>query len=305
MNSSVIQNNPFVRAKTRTIVYWFVLAAPLLFVAYLLIGSLLNLPAIFGQHKFDFEDPIFSNIFIYGYFYLVISGWMILYRSKTKFNLKFLWGDIGFLKEHISLLLMVIPSIVCAFSSAQIIYYLLFLVSPEVAIGLMEQKLLATSETTAFPLVYNIIQVIAIVILAPVVEEILFRGIFIHRWGSKWSVRTAVITSSIVFGCLHFDFVWASIFGLVMSLAYLKTKSLSVPIAMHFINNFIAVGISFLSLLQAPQPTPTLETLESSLGQAAIALIVAFILIIIFCRKNWRFIQKPLPYFTNRDSLQN
>ena len=307
MNSSrIIQDNPFSKGKTRSIVYWFVLAIPLLFILYLIVGLSLNLPAIIERQKINFEDPIFTNSLINSYLYLIILLWLLFYRAKTKFNSKHLLGSIYSVKEHSSLLLMVIPLMLFAFSSAQIIYYLLFLVSPEIASSLIEQKLLLTSETTAYPLLYNIIQVIAIVILAPVIEEILFRGIFLHRWGTKWSVRTAVITSSIIFGCLHFDILWASIFGLIMCLVYLKTKSLAVPIAMHFLNNLIAVAISFWFLLQTePESTPTLETLQSSLGQAAIGIIIASILLIIFCRKNWRFIYKPLPYFINRDSLQN
>ena len=304
MNSRIIQNNPFSKGKTRSIVYWFVLAIPLLFVLYLIIGLSLNLPAAITERQgINFEDPIFTTSLFNCLFYIVILSWLLFYRAKTKFNFKHLLGRVWSVREHSKLLLMVIPLMLSAFSSAQIIYYLLFLVSPEIASSLTEQELLLTSETTAYPLLYNIIQVIAIVILAPIIEEILFRGIFLHRWGTKWSVRTAVITSSIIFGSLHFNIIWASIFGLIMCLVYLKTKSLAVPIAIHFLNNLIAVVLSFWFLLQAdPESTPTIETLQSSLGQATIAIIIASIWLIIFCRNNWRFIHKPLPYFANRDS---
>ena len=305
MNSRIIQNNPFAKAKTRSIVYWFILAIPLLFVLYLIIGLSLDLPAAITERQgINFEDPIFTTSLFNCLFYIVILSWLLFYRAKTKFNFKHLLGRVRSVREHSKLLLMVIPLMLFAFSSGHIIYYLLFLVSPEIATSLMEQGLLLTSESTDYPLLYNTIEIIAIVILAPIVEEILFRGIFLHRWGTKWSVRTAVITSSIVFGCLHFDIICASIFGCIMCLVYLKTKSLAVPIAIHFLNNLIVVAISFWFLLQAePELTLTIETLQSSLGQAAIGIIIASIWLIIFCRNNWRFIHKPQPYFANQDSL--
>ena len=303
MNSRVIHNNPFAKAKTRSIVYWFVLVIPLLFILYLVIGLLIDLPALIEGRNIDFEDPIYNSVVINFGFYLVTFSWLRFYQAKTAFKFKYLLGNIYSLRRHSRLLLMLIPLMLFAFGSTQVFYYLLFLIDPKTAINAIEQKLLLTSESTAYPLLYNIIQVIAIVILAPIIEEILFRGIFLHRWGTKWSVRTAVITSSIAFGCLHFDFISASIFGLVLSLIYLKTKSLAVPIAIHFLNNLIAVVLSFWFLVQAePESTPTIETLQSSLGQATIAIIIASIWLIIFCRNNWRFIHKPLPYFANRDS---
>ena len=302
MNSRVIHRNPFAKAKTRSIVYWFVLVIPLLFLLYLIIGLLIDLPALIEGSDVNFEDPIFNSILINFGFYLVAFSWLRFYQAKTEFKFKYLIGNVYSLRKHSRLLLILIPLMLFAFGSTQVFYYLLFTIDPQTAINTIEQKLLLTSEDTAYPLLYNIIQVIAIVILAPIIEEILFRGIFLHRWATKWSVRTAVITSSIAFGCLHFDFISASIFGLLLSLIYLKTKSLAVPIAIHFLNNLIVMAIAFFSLLQAtPKPTPTLETLQSSLLPATVAIVIASIWLIIFCRDNWRLMMKPLPYFMNRD----
>ncbi|MEL6494045.1 MAG: CPBP family intramembrane glutamic endopeptidase [Cyanobacteria bacterium J06623_7] len=303
MNSKTIaDNNPFARVKTRSIVYWFVLAIPLLLILYIVVGTSLDLPGIIARQRIDFEDPLFSSILINSFFYLIIIAWLLFYQNRTKLSFSYLWGRRALLTEYGGLLLLVIPLMLFAFGSTQIIYYLLYLVSPEVVDGLLSQELLLTAKSTAYPGLYNTIQVIAIVILAPIVEEILFRGVFFHRWGTKWSVRTAVITSSIIFGCLHFNLLWASLFGLVMCFAYLKTKSLAVPIAMHFLNNFIALGISFWFLWRPNPESTSIDALQSSLGQSAIATLVASIWLIIFCRRHWRLIQKPLPYFANRDA---
>lgn len=87
----------------------------------------------------------------------------------------------------------------------------------------------------------------SIAIVAPVVEEIIFRGIMIERLGAKYSYKHAVIISSIIFGILHVSPVGAFMIGLVLSLVYLKTGSLMVPILIHIANNAIATWMMIAS----------------------------------------------------------
>lgn len=85
----------------------------------------------------------------------------------------------------------------------------------------------------------------SIAIVAPVVEEIIFRGIMIERLGTKYSYKHAVIISSVIFGILHVSPVGAFIFGVVLSLVYLKTGSLMIPVLIHIANNAIATLMMF------------------------------------------------------------
>lgn len=79
-----------------------------------------------------------------------------------------------------------------------------------------------------------------IAIVAPVVEEVIFRGIMIERLGAKYSYKHAVIISSVIFGILHVSPIGAFIIGVVLSLVYLKIGSLMVPVLIHIANNAIA-----------------------------------------------------------------
>ncbi|NLV98388.1 MAG: CPBP family intramembrane metalloprotease [Clostridiaceae bacterium] len=90
------------------------------------------------------------------------------------------------------------------------------------------------------------LQIVALVILVPIAEELLFRGVFQGELSLRYSRKTRVIVSSLVFAVFHFDLIQASyVFfaGLVLSLAYELTGNLLVPIYMHIIFNFIGGGI--------------------------------------------------------------
>lgn len=83
-------------------------------------------------------------------------------------------------------------------------------------------------------------QLIAGCLVAPIIEEIIFRGLIIGRLFIN-KPYIGIVVSSVVFGLLHFSNIFLApmyIFsGLVFSIAYYKTKKLEVSISMHIINN--------------------------------------------------------------------
>lgn len=89
-----------------------------------------------------------------------------------------------------------------------------------------------------------------IVLFAPVLEELLLRGIFFQSFGSianrgkRWLL---LVLSAFVFGSLHslpvhYDFLLYFAMGLVLGAAYLHTKDLKYPILIHMVNN--ALGLA-------------------------------------------------------------
>ena len=300
----MLENNPFSRAKAKTIIYWFILIPFPIFFAIGFLGILFDLPELLDSSQINFADPLFSSIFINLFFYLFTLLWLFYYRVRSKFKLGYLLGELTAIKRHSRLLLMVVPMMVFSAGTVQVLFYLLFLVSPKTASDLASQNLLLTANETNYPLLYNALEIIFIVIVAPILEEVLFRGIFIHRWSTKWSIATATIVSSIVFGCLHLDFIGASIAGFILALTYLKTRSLLVPIAIHLLNNLIAILLSLFYLLYSNQGTDSVaEQIKSYWWQGAIAIAISLPWLIIFFRNNWKYTRKPLPYFVNRSNM--
>ncbi len=85
---------------------------------------------------------------------------------------------------------------------------------------------------------------LAVALMAPLVEEIAFRGMF-FRWFEKTNMRPWVIIllSGLFFGLFHLNIVqgvFASAIGIIYALGFYWTKSIWVPIAMHFGNNAFA-----------------------------------------------------------------
>ena len=74
----------------------------------------------------------------------------------------------------------------------------------------------------------------------------LFSRILLQRFATKWGTSIATIVVAILFALLHVDFLGAAIFSIVLSIVYIRTKSLLMPIAIHMLNNAFVIGASFL-----------------------------------------------------------
>lgn len=86
------------------------------------------------------------------------------------------------------------------------------------------------------------ISFIATVFISPISEELIFRGVFINRLKLIVPTVFAVLISSLMFASLHtFGSIFSAfIFSLSVSILYLKTDNILVPILAHFLNNLFA-----------------------------------------------------------------
>ena len=64
----------------------------------------------------------------------------------------------------------------------------------------------------------------------------------------RWGIRLALVLTSILFGVLHSNLVGLFVFGLVMALLYLSTRSLLVSMVAHSVSNGIAILVEFVTL---------------------------------------------------------
>ncbi|MDO7885190.1 CPBP family intramembrane glutamic endopeptidase [Hymenobacter cheonanensis] len=85
-------------------------------------------------------------------------------------------------------------------------------------------------------------------LLAPVLEEILFRGILLRGLLRNYSPALAIGQSALLFGIIHFNpaqSLFALCFGLTLGWIYYRTQSLVLCIVLHGLNNLL----SFFSLM--------------------------------------------------------
>lgn len=85
--------------------------------------------------------------------------------------------------------------------------------------------------------------VLALVVFAPLFEELLCRGIVLGAVRDRWGVVAAWLLSSLFFGVLHVypaQVVNAFVFGLMLGYFYIVTDSLWAPVLLHAATNAAA-----------------------------------------------------------------
>ena len=81
---------------------------------------------------------------------------------------------------------------------------------------------------------------LALVVVAPLTEEYLFRGLILNGFLKRYTRLQAILLSSFLFGAFHFNpwqFVGAFALGSLFAWLYVKTRSLFLPLLGHALNN--------------------------------------------------------------------
>ena len=89
-------------------------------------------------------------------------------------------------------------------------------------------------------------------VVAPIAEEVLFRGI-LHRWlAHRFNVVVGTIVSSIAFGAIHMNLaslVPLTLLGVIFSCLYQRTGNLWTTIFMHAVYNGAMLTVQILVFL--------------------------------------------------------
>lgn len=86
-----------------------------------------------------------------------------------------------------------------------------------------------------------LVNFVAMVIVAPIVEEYVFRKVIVDRT-VRYGQGIAVVVSGLMFGLFHGNlnqFAYAVVLGAFFAFIYVKTGNLKITIAMHAIVNFM------------------------------------------------------------------
>lgn len=124
---------------------------------------------------------------------------------------------------------------------------------------------------------------IMMVIAAPLLEEILFRGIILDGFLKNYKSLHAILVSAFIFALVHGNLVQglnAFILGALFGWIYWKTKSIIPTIVIHAVNNALAFAGSFYSK-EADFDRSTREYINNDLIYASI--YVASILLLSIC----------------------
>lgn len=89
--------------------------------------------------------------------------------------------------------------------------------------------------------------IMSTVVAAPILEEVLFRGVIFESCRERLGKGGAVLLSALLFGLIHgipVQIVNAFVVGLILGYIYLRTRSLMSVIVLHAINN----GLAYISM---------------------------------------------------------
>ena len=117
------------------------------------------------------------------------------------------------------------------------------------------QPLVEALQKTDLPLAEKALMGVLAVFLAPLAEEMIFRGILYPTIKQAGFPRTAWWVTSLLFGAIHLNwvaFVPLTVFSLLLIFIYEKTGSLWASITAHSLFNFT----SFAMLMLAAEPGP-------------------------------------------------
>ena len=193
---------------------------------------------------------------------MILSGiamiWHLIHFKYVKFNLK------SFSEVPSKTIWLSIPLIVAGMLFINLCSE--FLGLPD----LMQDTFLGMSR--------NVFGIISITIMAPLVEELLFRGAiqgYMLRKGMK--PLNAILIASAIFGIVHMNPIqipFAFAIGLIFGWLYYRTGSVVPGIIGHFINNSIAC-LQMATLTEEEFNTKTIEWLGAGPTYALFAISLA------------------------------
>lgn len=125
-----------------------------------------------------------------------------------------------------------------------------------------------------------LISLVSLALIPAVCEELVFRGLLTTALKQKGKIF-AVILSSIMFSIFHFSpsqLLYPIMFGLILSVVYLKTNNIIFPILLHFINNALTVSIQYFSKTEATAFTHSTFNLMYAIITFAIWIVAMYYL---------------------------
>jgi uncharacterized protein len=170
---------------------------------------------------------IFINLLTFGF--VIFLGFK---KSGKNFNEIFMFINVS-LKYWASITVFILGFVIISSEIDNFLQY--FLPMPSFLQNIFESILVNK---------YFIVSILLVGIIPAFVEEMLFRGVILSGFRGNYSMRKAIIISSLLFGIVHLNpwqFISAFIIGVFSAWICIKAKSIVLSIYIHLFNNLLAV----------------------------------------------------------------
>ncbi len=295
--------NPFLALQSRYLVLGtYLVASVAVGLGYAYLGEYRLLP-------WRWQDPLSQPVLSIA-IWLAVVGVLIgvghRYGLRPAYVFGRSWPKFSWLYAGV----LVFSLLLFSMGSFSVVFYVLSSISPARAAQMLATDLMLEGSSSQYPQLYEALMLFLLVIYAPVVEEFVFRGFLLQRWGTRWGLRWGLVASSVVFGLLHFNNpIGLALFGLVMGLLYVRSQSLWVPIGCHALNNFIVVSLDWLSKRSVESGDKigvgdtgsmvTVAAMQERWWMGIILMTIATPVLWQFVRRSWPQPADTIPYVMN------
>ncbi|NMG07004.1 type II CAAX endopeptidase family protein [Brasilonema sp. UFV-L1] len=284
-------NNPFLHLKVRSLLLRLLLI-------FFILG--LGLGIIQATTGVQFHPQVL-NLILYIFVFGLLCLWTLADFKRFRIHIRYFVGRLPNNHRWLPMVGLVIVLILFSIGSYLVLFYLLSLAAPSFVDTILREAAKSPTPQKTAPLLSNLLGAIVLVVVAPLTEEFLFRGIILQRWASKWGIRAGLISSSLLFGIGHTNVVGLSMVGMILGVLYIRTRSLMVPIACHAINNSFVVVMTLLSneSNNTVSVMNELEQVRHSLWLGIVLILLSLPVLVRFLSQNWPRKDENIPYFIN------
>ncbi|MEN1938537.1 CPBP family intramembrane glutamic endopeptidase [Paenibacillus sp. 102] len=190
---------------------------------------------------------------------------------------------------------LMITGMLCLFSYGYLVLYMYSFtwITPNFIIDILNEPIIGNTGGYIY-------QYIIIVLVAPIICEFVFRGFLFQRLAAKWGTGKGMIVAALLFGCFHIDFLGAVVFSIVLTIVYMRTKSLLMPITIHMLNNATVLITSFMVSKEEKMSLADFSTYTPFLT-GLIIFIIGLNFVLVFLFMNRRYMSKEVPVvYTNK-----
>ena len=252
------------------------------------LGAGLARPAVASGRDF----VILASVVTYGIF----IAWMAIALPRARISWRRLLGrppSPGRVFEIVAVALM---HVMFAGFSFVLMLALLHRIAPRLAQELADIAAMSAPSGPPAPGLF-----LMVAVAAPIVEELLFRGLMLQHFALRWGATRAVLVSSAIFAVLHPQHpVGLFVFSVLLSLLFLSSRSLIVTIVAHAVTNaslLLIAGSAGRAGARAPQVSELLVMAPTAaLGAGLVGLFVA-----LYMMRRWPRPGTPIPYDASVD----
>lgn len=288
MPGDTARDNPFERVRSRWLLPCVFGAAVAVFLALLVATRVIGFATGGAVADDDATRQILAMLAGYG----GMIAWLLWACRRAGVDLGRLIGRVPAGHDWAITGALLAVTITFSYGSWELVAWILSRAAPEVLNWLVQ----ILPERPAGNLGHDIFTVLILVVAAPLVEEVLFRGVLVNRWGVKWGLGAGIVVSAVAFGVLHANVIGIGAVGLVAAILYIQTRTLIVPIVFHATNNVIgAIGM----YLAGDSDTAAIIDGDGWLG-----FLLVFVTLPVLIWYVWRFWPKrgaAIPYMDEDD----